>query len=98
MIYEVAHLTIDPANADAFEAAVAKAAPFFQSADGCSGMALERVIETPGAYMLRVKWASVAHHMVTFRESENFQQWRALAGPFFLAPPRVEHTEAAVFF
>ncbi len=93
MITEIAHITIDPANAAAFEAAVEKAAPVFQSAPGCHGMALERVIEDPAQYRLRVQWESVDHHMITFRNSEAFQIWRGLAGPFFASPPHVEHSE-----
>lgn len=93
MITETAFITIDPADAAAFEAAVAKAAPAFQNAEGCHGMSLERVIEDSVQYRLCVQWESVEHHMVTFRNSEAFQTWRALAGPFFAKPPHVEHSE-----
>ena len=96
MIQEIAHIAIDPARAAEFEAAVTAAAPHFKAAEGCYGMKLERVVEDAGQYRLVVQWESVAHHMVTFRESEGFQHWRALAGPFFLEPPRVEHWECAV--
>ena len=98
MIFELARLSVDPAKAADFEAAVARAAPFFQTAEGCHGMALERIIETPGDYLLRVTWASVEHHMVAFRNSDNFQQWRALAGPFFLNLPQVTHSETISYF
>ncbi len=54
MIVEVAHITIDPAQAEAFEAAVAQAAAVIEAAEGSHSMALERVIETPGQYRLRV--------------------------------------------
>mgnify|MGYP000211557229 FL=1 len=93
MITEIATLTIDPAKAADFEAAVAAAAPYFKRSEGCHGMALEKVIETPGLYHLRVLWETVEHHMVTFRNSDNFQQWRALAGPFFTEAPKVVHGE-----
>jgi quinol monooxygenase YgiN len=93
MITEIAHLTIDPQNAVAFEAAVAQAASAFKTADGCHGMALEHLIEDPARYCLRVQWESVEHHMVTFRNSPAFQTWRGLAGPFFTVPPVVEHSE-----
>lgn len=91
MVTEIAYITIDPARAGEFEAAVAQAEPHFRAAEGCHGMRLERVEEDPSCYRLSVDWESVDHHMVTFRESEGFQQWRALAGPFFVEPPRVEH-------
>lgn len=93
MITEIANITIDPARAAEFEAAVATAAPAFRGAQGCHGLALERVVEDPAQYRLRVLWESVDHHMVTFRNSDAFQVWRGLAGPFFVKPPRVEHWE-----
>lgn len=93
MIREIATLTIDPARAADFEAAVREAAPLFRAAEGCEGMALDRAIEEPGTYQLRVKWRTVEDHTITFRGSDAFQQWRALAGPFFTAPPAVVHVE-----
>ena len=99
MIKEIAYITIDPANAHAFESAVAQAAAHFKAAEGCHGMRLERVVEDPASYRLSVDWETVEHHMVTFRASDGFQGWRALAGPFFAEPPRVEHwDEAGRFF
>ena len=98
MIFEIAYLKIDPANSAAFEEAVAKAAPLFQSAKGCHGMSLSAVIETPGAYQLRVKWESVEAHMTDFRNSEAFQQWRGLVGDYISEPPVVEHTQLPTTF
>lgn len=95
MITEIATIVIDPAKADAFETAVTEAAPYFRSAEGCYAMTLERCIEYPARYFLRVDWESVDHHMVMFRASEGFQKWRALAGPFFAEPPVVVHSECA---
>ncbi|HEX8446664.1 MAG TPA: antibiotic biosynthesis monooxygenase [Sphingomonas sp.] len=80
MITEIAHLTIDPAQADAFEAAVAAVSCVFRDAPGCRGMALEREIEDPACYRLRVAWISVDAHMVDFRNSEGFQRCRAAVG------------------
>jgi heme-degrading monooxygenase HmoA len=93
LITEIAILTINPAKAAEFEAAVAAAAPCFKSAAGCHGMSLEAVIETQGVYHLRVLWETVDHHMISFRESDDFQKWRALAGPFFTEGPKVVHAE-----
>jgi quinol monooxygenase YgiN len=92
LITEIATLTIDPANAAAFEAAVAQAAPLFKSDPGCQSMALERIIENPAEYRLLVRWDSVEAHM-SFRETSTFQKWRGLAEPFFVAPPRVVHSD-----
>lgn len=92
MITEIAHITIDPASAAEFEAAVARAVPAFRSAAGCRGMMLEREIEDPCRYRLVVTWDDVDAHLVGFRSSPGFQLWRDAAGPFFAAPPVVVHT------
>jgi heme-degrading monooxygenase HmoA len=94
MITEIATITIDPVRATEFEAAVAQATPLFRAAEGCHGMALERVIEDPALYKLVVHWDSVEHHTVKFRGSEGFRAWRALVGSFFLVTPTVIHTAA----
>ncbi len=96
MIHEVAELTVAQQDMRAFENAVKQAVPYFREAEGCHNMRLEKVIEHPGQYRLIVAWESVEAHMVTFRESEGFQAWRVLAGPFFTKPPLVYHLELAV--
>lgn len=96
MIHELATLTIDPARAADFEAAVAEARPHFEAAKGFVSFALHRSIENPERYHLVVGWESVEAHMVDFRESEGFQVWRSLASPFFTAPPSVEHFTQAI--
>lgn len=96
MIRETAELTIDPAREGDFLAAVARAVPIFRAATGCRAMQLERVIEAPGTFRLIVLWETLEHHTVTFRASQGFADWRALAGPFFTAPPRVDHSAVAV--
>ncbi|MEZ7813845.1 MAG: antibiotic biosynthesis monooxygenase [Paracoccaceae bacterium] len=96
MIREIATLTINPANAAKFENVVAQARPLFLSAKGCHEMHLERVIEVPGSYRLVVVWDTVDAHMELFRNAPAFQEWRALAGPWFTEPPEVVHTEQTV--
>jgi len=96
MILEMASLEIDPSQAEPFEAAVRQALPLFARARGCGGAELHRVIERSGGYLLVVKWDTVDDHMVHFRQSDDFQAWRQLAGPFFKSPPQVVHTEVAV--
>lgn len=96
MIREVAELTIEPARAADFVAAVERAVPQFRAAPGCRGMRLERVMETPGLYRLIVLWDRLEDHTEGFAQSDGFRQWRALAGPFFTAPPKVDHAEVAV--
>lgn len=74
-----------------FEAAFGKARKVIAEAGGFRWTELLRCEERPETYLLRVGWESVEAHTVGFRESERFQCWRALVGPFFAKPPAVEH-------
>lgn len=96
MIREIAEIEVIPGTEAAFEAAVAEAAPHFKAGRGCRSFALDRSIEHPQRYRLVVGWDSVEDHMVHFRESEGFQAWRALVGPHFASPPRVEHVARVI--
>ena len=60
---------------------MAQAIPVFRRSKGCHGMELHRTIERPSKYRLFVKWGTLEDHTVTFRGSENFQEWRRLVGP-----------------
>lgn len=93
MITEIAEIQIQPGTAEQFEAGVAQAAPLFKRARGCHSMRLTRCIERPDHYRLLVEWETLEDHTVHFCGSEDFQEWRKLAGPFFAAPPTVYHVE-----
>ncbi|GAA2531988.1 antibiotic biosynthesis monooxygenase [Streptomyces levis] len=96
MIIEIAQIEIHPGQEKEFEAAVSKALPYFLAADGCHGVDLHRSVEHPSRYRLMVRWLTVEHHTVAFRGSEGFAKWRALAGPYFAAPPEVEHVRSVL--
>jgi len=96
MVLEIADIVIKPGTADQFEAAVAAAAPLFRRARGCVAMSLRRCVEQADLYQLHVEWQTLDDHTVHFRNSEDFQEWRRLAGPFFAAAPVVTHWDTAV--
>ncbi|MFK0120359.1 antibiotic biosynthesis monooxygenase family protein [Streptomyces sp. NPDC090994] len=96
MITEIAQIEVEPGHEEQFEEAVAQARPHFLAADGCHGVDLHRSVEHPSRYRLMVRWETVEHHTVTFRSSEGFARWRALAGPHFAAPPQVEHVHSVL--
>lgn len=91
MIIEIAELHIKAGEEAAFEGGVANAVPLFLRAKGCHGVELHQVIESPGIYRLVVRWETLENHMVDFRNSEDFQSWRALVAGTFAAPPAVTH-------
>jgi heme-degrading monooxygenase HmoA len=97
MISEIAQISVKSGQESEFEAGVAKAVPLFLRATGCHGIRLERSIEHPNRYLLVVAWDTVDDHVVTFRSSADFQEWRRLVGHFFEKPPEVQHTREIQF-
>ncbi|MBV8791164.1 MAG: antibiotic biosynthesis monooxygenase [Pseudolabrys sp.] len=96
MIWEIAQIEVKPGMEAEFEAGVKKATPVFQRAKGCKGMELQKSHEKPQRYRLIVTWETIENHMVDFRNSPDFQEWRKLVGHCFAAPPEVEHTRQVV--
>lgn len=92
MVTEFAEIRIQPGTSEDFLRAVAEAAPLFRRARGCQFMRIEQRVEEPDMYVLMVGWATLEDHEVHFRQSADFQSWRALVGGFFAGPPTVTHT------
>jgi heme-degrading monooxygenase HmoA len=94
MILEHADIRIQPGQQAAFEAALHHGVKtVISQAQGFLGYQLQRGIESPERYLLMIEWASLEDHTVAFRGGPLFAQWRAIVGPFFAAPPTVEHFE-----
>ena len=92
MILELADIRIHPGQNAAFEAAIASAAStIIAQATGFQGYKVNKGIESPERYVLQIFWDTLEDHTVGFRQSALFTQWRAIVGPFFAAPPVVEH-------
>jgi heme-degrading monooxygenase HmoA len=96
MILEHAVIDITSGQEGAFEAAFAEAQAVVAAAAGCRSIRLHRGIEDPGRYLLLVEWDTLDDHLVGFRQSDRFTQWRALVGPYFDGPPGVDHYEPTV--
>ena len=94
MILEHADIRIDPAQATAFEEAILRGVnTVIAKASGFQGFQVQRSAESPGHYLLMIRWATLEDHTVGFRGSPAFAEWRAIVGPFFAQPPVVEHLE-----
>ena len=92
MILELADIRIQPGQQLAFEAALRRGiSEAIGKAEGCLSCRVQHGIETPERYVLLVEWATLEHHTIGFRGSPAFAEWRSLVGPFFAAPPAVEH-------
>ena len=92
MILEIADIRIQPGQQTAFEAAIQRGvASVVTRAEGFMGFKVNHSIESPERYVLMIYWATLEDHTVAFRQGPLFAEWRAIVGPFFAAPPVVEH-------
>lgn len=83
MILEIAQLTIKSGHEAEFEANATKAVKIFARAKGCHGMEIRRLVDVPTRYCLLVKWETLENHIVDFRGSKDFQEWRNLVAHCF---------------
>lgn len=92
MILELADIRIHTGQNAAFEEAIERGLrAVLANAKGFQGYKVNRGLESPDRYILQVFWNTLEDHTVGFRQSDAFTQWRAIVGPFFAAPPVVEH-------
>ncbi len=91
MILEHALLQVLPGKEAAFEAALAEAKPVISASPGFRGIEVRRDCETPGHYLLIVRWDSIADHREGFRKSDRYQQWRELLHQFYDPMPSVAY-------
>jgi heme-degrading monooxygenase HmoA len=92
MILEVADIRIHPGQQAAFDEAIQRGlTTVIAHAQGFQGFKVNKGIESPERYLLQIFWATLEDHTVGFRQSPAFADWRAIVGPFFAAPPVVEH-------
>ena len=94
MILELADIRIHPGQQDAFEVAIQRGVhEVISKAKGFQGYKVNKGIESPDRYILQIFWETLENHTIDFRQSAAFADWRAIVGPFFAAPPTVEHFE-----
>jgi heme-degrading monooxygenase HmoA len=92
MILELADIRVQPGQGDAFEEAITRAlTTVIVRAKGMRGYKVNRGIESPDRFALQIFWDTLENHTVDFRQGPLFAEWRAIIGPYFAAPPHVEH-------
>ena len=97
MITEHGVLPVRPGQEEAFEAAFGVARSLILGSPGCLGVSLSRCVERPSAYLLLVEWETVDDHLVGFRGSPAFLEWRRLLHHFYDPAPVIEHFEPLAF-
>ena len=97
MILELADIRIHPGQQAAFDEAIQRGIKdVISKAKGFQGFKVNKGIESPERYILQIFWDTLENHTVDFRQSPAFADWRAIVGPFFASPPRVEHFELLI--
>ena len=92
MILELADIRIHPGQQAAFDAAIQRGVEtVISQAKGFKGYKVNKGMESPERYVLMIFWETLENHTIDFRGGPLFPQWRAIVGPFFAAPPVVEH-------
>jgi heme-degrading monooxygenase HmoA len=91
VIIEHALLRVRGGQAANFEAAMAQAKPLIAASPGFLGIEVRAASEESGLYLLLVRWADIASHRDGFRNSERYQQWRALLHGFYEPMPEVRY-------
>lgn len=94
MILEVALLDVIPGQEAEFESAFNEAQKIISSMGGYVSHQLQKCIENPKRYILLVNWNTLEDHTEGFRQSPEYQQWRAMLHHFYDPFPTVEHYEA----
>ncbi|MGV9677142.1 antibiotic biosynthesis monooxygenase family protein [Nocardia sp. NPDC003482] len=91
MILEHALLPVSPHRTAEFEAAFAEARALIAATPGFRSLTLSRSIESPGTYLLLVRWDRVEDHTAGFRGTPRYERWRRLLHHFYEPFPVVEH-------
>jgi heme-degrading monooxygenase HmoA len=91
MILEIAALQIRAGQSLAFETAFAQAQRIISSMPGYVWHELQRCMEQDDNYVLLVRWQTLQDHTVGFRQSAQYQDWKALLHHFYDPCPTVLH-------
>lgn len=91
MIREHALLHVIPGREADFEVAFSEARSLISSRHGFRNLSLSRSVESPTTYLLLVEWDSLEDHTVGFRQSTEYERWKALLHHFYEPLPVVEH-------
>lgn len=90
-VLEVAILDVISGEEESFEQAFKQAQEIIASMAGYISHQLQRCLEKSNRYILLVNWTSLEAHTEGFRQSNDYQQWRALLHHYYDPFPEVEH-------
>lgn len=93
MVLEAILLQVKQGQEQQYEEAFREASIILSSAKGYISHELHRCIEVKGKYLLLVKWENLEDHTISFRQSDDYQEFKHLLHHFYEIPLSVEHFE-----
>ena len=96
MILEKAVLDVIPGQQTEFEAAFKNAQNIISAMPGYVEHQLQKCIEKDNRYLLLVKWKTLEDHTLGFRQSAEYQDWKAMLHHFYSPFPEVEHYKTVI--
>lgn len=96
MILEAAFLLVIPGKEKEFEQDFKLASNYIVSIEGYIKHSLNRCMEQDNKYLLLVEWESLEAHTISFRKSEQYQEWKQLLHHYYNPFPIVEHFTAVI--
>lgn len=94
MILEVAILQVKQGFSKDFLVAFEQAKNIISACSGYISHELKRCLEDDHRFLLLVKWEKLDDHLIGFRQSAEYQNWKSLLHHFYNPFPTVEHYEA----
>jgi len=91
MVLELAILNVLRGREADFERSFAEAKGIIVSMPGFQSLELQKCVEQSNRYALLVRWAKLEDHTSGFRQSPEYQRWKALLHHFYDPFPHVEH-------
>ena len=82
-IYEVVAINIDQTSVDSYIDAFKKAEPIIKRQDGYLGHMMLQHHDDLNRFQLIIQWRSIDDHQIGFRQSVDYQEWKALLHPFY---------------
>lgn len=93
MILEVAIISVKNGQEQNFEKDFLTAGQFISSIKGYVKHSLQKCLEQKNKYILLVEWENLEDHIIGFRQSAQYLEWKKLLHDYYDPFPTVEHYE-----
>ena len=91
MLTAIAILDVKYGQEKEFETTFKEAQKIISCMNGYISHSLQKCIENPSRYLLKIEWKTLEDHTVGFRKSKEYLNWKKLLHHFYKPFPVVEH-------